>query len=100
MNRGEVWRYEPVIARPGACTLRLIVGSDAINDNDALAVVLTLHVLDSDPGGLLAVHTPYGWASALHPEATVRRRLTEQIGVLDNDTLGRVSAAVRAAYDL
>ncbi|MFI7004759.1 hypothetical protein [Nocardia sp. NPDC050175] len=82
-------------------TRRLIVSAAPINENPHLKVVLTLHVLDSDPGGLLAVDlAPHGWASALHPEATVRRRLDECVGVTDPATMDLVSAALRAAQDL
>lgn len=101
MNRGEVWSYAPIIDRPGVSTRRLIISAAPINESPRLKVVLTLHVLDSDPGGLLAVDlTPHGWASALHTEATVRGRLDECVGVADTDTMERVSAALRAAQDL
>ncbi|WP_331722859.1 hypothetical protein [Nocardia sp. NBC_00511] len=100
MNRGDVYRYEPVINRPGVSTLRLITSSNAINDADGLPVVLTRHILDTDPGGLLAVETAYGWVSAMHPEATIRRRLGERVGGLDRDTMERVENALRAAEDL
>ncbi|MFF3223814.1 hypothetical protein ACFYV7_13560 [Nocardia suismassiliense] len=101
MNRGEVWGYEPIINRPGVSTRRLIISAAPINENPHLKVVLTLHVLDSDPGGLLAVELPpHGWASALHPEATVRSRLDECVGVADTETMDRVSVALRAAQDL
>ncbi|GAA5078306.1 type II toxin-antitoxin system PemK/MazF family toxin [Nocardia iowensis] len=101
MNRGEVWTYEPIINRPGVSTRRLIISAAPINENPHLKVVLTLHILESDPGGLLAVEIgSHGWASALHPEATVRRRLNECVGVADAEMMDRVSAALRAAQDL
>lgn len=103
MNRGEVWRYEPVINRPGVSVLRLITGSNAINDVEGLPTVLTRHILTDDTdtlGGLLAVETEYGYVSALHPEATIKRRLTERVGALDRATMERVENALRAAEDL
>jgi mRNA-degrading endonuclease toxin of MazEF toxin-antitoxin module len=54
IRRGEVWRYQTAASRPGQSTLRLIVSADAINES-ALPVVLAVHIVDSDPGGLLAV---------------------------------------------
>lgn len=101
MKRGEVWRYSPVLQRPGQSTLRLVVSSDAINAVEELPVVLGLHILGSDPGGLLAVYIkPYGWASALTIEAVIRRRLVELVSTTDPETLELVDAALRAAQDL
>lgn len=34
MKRGDVYRYEPVMARAGQSTTRLIVSADAVNAND------------------------------------------------------------------
>lgn len=101
MRRGQLWRYRPVLDRPGQPTLRLIISADAINTVDALPVLLSLHVLDSDPGGLLAVHVPpHGWASALTVEATIRRRLVEHVDSASADTMEQVDAALRAALEL
>lgn len=101
MRRGEVWRYRPVLERPGQPTLRLIISANAINSVDALPVLLSLHVVDSDPGGLLAVHVaPHGWASALTIEATIRRRLVEQVDTASDTTMEQVDAALRAAQEL
>lgn len=101
MRRGEVWRYRPVLDRPGQSTLRLIVSADAINVADSLPVVLGLHILDSDPGGLLAVPiAPHGWASALTIEAIIRRRLVEPVDTATAGAMELVDAALRAAQDL
>ena len=101
MRRGEVWRYRPVLQRPGQSTLRLIVSADAINVAEDLPVVLGLHILDSDPGGLLAVYLePHGWASALTIEAVLRRRLIDHVHTAKPETLELVDAALRAAQDL
>ncbi len=55
MRRGDLYRYEPVMARAGQSTTRLIVSADALNANDALPTVYAMHVVDSAPGSLLAV---------------------------------------------
>lgn len=99
--RGEIWRYSPVVPRPGQSTLRLIVSSDGINRVEELPVVLAVHIVDSDPGGLLAVAVPpHGWATALTIEPVLRSRLAERVDVLDMNTMDNISAALRAAQDL
>jgi mRNA-degrading endonuclease toxin of MazEF toxin-antitoxin module len=101
VRRGEIWRYRPVLERPGQSTLRLIVSADGVNAAVGLPVVLGLHVLSSDPGGLLAVRIePHGWASALTVEAVMRRRLVEHIGTAGGDAMELVDAALRAAQEL
>jgi mRNA-degrading endonuclease toxin of MazEF toxin-antitoxin module len=101
VKRGEVWRYRPVLDRPGQSRLRLIVSADAINAAEGLPVVLGLHILDSDPGGLLAVHiAPHGWASALTIEAVVRRRLVEPVATATAEAMELLDAALRAAQEL
>ncbi len=96
-----MWRYRPVLDRPGQSTLRLIVSADSINAAEGLPVVLGLHILSSDPGGLLAVHIePHGWASALTIEAVMRRRLVERIDTATAETMELVDAALRAAQEL
>jgi mRNA-degrading endonuclease toxin of MazEF toxin-antitoxin module len=100
MRRGEVWRYQPVVTRPGQATLRLIVSAEAINAS-ALPVVLAVHIMDTDPGGLLAVPIgEYGWASALTIEPVVRARLVEHLGDAEPDAMDHLKAALRAAQDL
>ena len=100
MRRGEVWRYEPVAARPGQSTLRLIVSSDIVNEVD-LPVVLALHLVDEDPDSLLAVRVgEHGWARAMSIEPVMRRRLVERVGAADPDAMDGVNAALRAVQDL
>lgn len=100
MRRGEVWRYEPVAPRPRQSTLRLIVSSDIVNEVD-LPVVLALHVVNEDPDSLLAVRVgDHGWARAMSVEPVMRRRLVEQVGVADLETMDGVNAALRAVQDL
>src|SRR5215475_9851673 len=65
-RRGEVWRYDPVVFRRGGSVLRLIVSAEPINRDSGLRVVLAVNVVDSDPGGLLAVaDDELGWVSEL-----------------------------------
>ncbi|MDQ3154627.1 MAG: hypothetical protein M3R63_23850 [Actinomycetota bacterium] len=101
MRRGEVWRYEPVMNRQGQSTVRLIVSANGINDAESLPIVFGVHVLDSDPGQLLAVHVaPWGWASALTLERVMRRRLVEQLATVPDDVLEQVDASLLAALEL
>ncbi|MBV1851882.1 hypothetical protein [Catellatospora tritici] len=68
---------------------------------EELPVVLAVHIVDTDPGGLLAVAVPpHGWATALTIEPVMRSRLSEHIDSVDAGTLDNVSAALRAAQDL
>lgn len=101
MRRGDIWRYEPVVARPGQSNLRLIVSADAINGNDDLPVVLAVQLVDADPGSLLAVPVgQHGWARALSIEPVTRRRLVERLDTADADTMEQVSSALRAVQEL
>jgi mRNA-degrading endonuclease toxin of MazEF toxin-antitoxin module len=100
MRRGEIWRYQPALGRTGQSTLRLIVSASAINEAP-LPMVLAVHVLDTDPGGLLAVPVGHhGWASALTIEAVTRTRLVRHVDTADDDTMEGVALALRAAQDL
>src|SRR5689334_6273342 len=86
-GRGEVWRYSQAIPRPGQSTLRLIVSSDGINRVEELPLVLALHIVDGDPGGLPAVAIPpHGWATALTIEPVMRSRLSEHIDTVAAET--------------
>ncbi len=102
MKRGQLWQYEPVLARAGQSTLRLIVSADGINDaGGVLPTVWGLHVLDSDPGQLLAVGVPpWGWASALTLERVMRRRLSTVVGEVSPDAMKQVDSGLRALLDL
>lgn len=100
-QRGEVWRYDPVVYRPGISVLRLIVSAGPINRDPALRIVLAVNVVDSDPGGLLAVAIEdFGWVSALTVQPIVRARLLECVAVASPDTMEQVATALRAAQDL
>lgn len=101
MRRGDLYRYEPVIVRPGQLTTRLIVSADALNDNDALPTVYAMHVVDSDPGSLLAVRVgEFGWAFALEIDRPPRRRLVEQLGRATPEELEQLDNAIRAVFEV
>ena len=101
MRRGEVWRYEPVLARSGQSTLRLVVSADAVVGNDALPTVYAMHIVDDDPGSLLAVRIgEFGWAFALEVDRPPRKRLAERIGAASDEEMEQVDNALRAAFDV
>jgi hypothetical protein len=84
VRRGDVYRYAPVLARSGQSTLRLLVSADVLNGNSDLAACYALHVVDSDPGSLLAVEiAPHGWAFALLLDRPPRSLLVERLAALD-----------------
>ncbi len=101
MRRGELWRYEPVIARAGQSTVRLIVSADSINRNEGLPVVYVMHVIDTDPQSLLAVRIGgHGWALATEIDRPVRKRLTERLGEASTAEMDQVDNALRAVFDV
>jgi mRNA-degrading endonuclease toxin of MazEF toxin-antitoxin module len=101
VRRGDLYRYEPVMSRAGQSTTRLIVSADAINTNDDLPTVYAMHVVDSDPGSLLAVRIgEFGWAFALEIDRPLRRRLIEYLGHASPDELEQVDNAIRAAFEV
>jgi isopentenyldiphosphate isomerase len=62
------------MAEADQSTTRLIVSAAAVNENDALPTVYAMHVVDSDPGLLLAARVgqlgwPSLWRSIVHPAA-------------------------------
>ena len=100
-RRGEVWRYDPVVARRGISTLRLIVSADPINNDRTVPVVLAVNIVETDPGSLLAVPVDdFGWANAVTVQPIMRSRLLERMAIATPDTMDQVSAALRAAQDL
>lgn len=101
MRRGEIWRYEPVIARAGQSTTRLVVSADSINRNASIPVVYVMHVVDSDPVSLLAVRVgEHGWALATEIDRPVRKRLSEKLGDATAEEMEQVDNALRAVFDL
>ena len=96
-----MWRYDPVVARRGVSTLRLIVSADPINNDRTVPVVLAVNIVESDPGSLLAVPVDdVGWANAVTVQPIMRSRLLERMAIATPDTMDQVSAALRAAQDL
>lgn len=101
MRRGEVWRYEPVAARPGQPLLRLIVSADIVNRDDRVPVVLALQLVETDPESLLAPRVgEHGWARALSIEPVLRRRLVEHVATADPEAMEQVGNALRAVQEL
>ena len=100
MQRVNLFVYVPVITRPGISILRLIVSSDTIN-NSEIPWVLGVHLLESDPGSLLAPRIgDHGWAVVTTIERVMRSRLGEQTGVATPEELHQVDIALRAALGL
>ncbi len=100
MQRGEVYEYVPVLARPGQSRMRLIISGSSINDAEH-PVVLGLQVVDRDPGGLLNVGIGnLGWAPVLTIEAVLRRRLGQVVGVATDEEMDAVATVLRVAQDL
>lgn len=101
MKRGELWRYEPVINRPGRPRARLIVTADSVNRNEALPVVYVMHVVDTDPQSLLAVRIEgHGWAIATEIDRPIRKRLVERIGEASSTEMEQIDNALRAVFDV
>lgn len=100
MRRGEVWSYSGLLGRAGQSTRRLVVSSDLLNESDDVATCYALHVLDSDPGSLLAVETAWGWASVLLLDRPPRSMLTERLGEATTEQLDAVDNALRAVLEL
>jgi mRNA-degrading endonuclease toxin of MazEF toxin-antitoxin module len=98
--RGEVWRYDPVVARAGASTLRLVISDDSLNLAPDQRLAVGVRIVDEDPGELLAVRTSFGWAAAMTIEVIIRRRLVERLGALDADELAAVDVALRTVTGL
>ena len=100
MRRGEIWSYQPVLARPGQSLLRLIISADFINDSESTTVI-GLHIIERDLESLLSPRIgELGWANVMTIEAVMRRRLTEHVGTATDDEMTAVTAALRAAQDL
>jgi mRNA-degrading endonuclease toxin of MazEF toxin-antitoxin module len=89
------------MVRAGQSTTRLIVSADAVNANTDLPTVYAMHVVDSDPGSLLAVRVGgFGWAFALEIDRPPRRRLVEHLGRATREELEQVDNAVRAVFEV
>lgn len=100
MRRGEVWAYAGLLGRRGQSDKRLIVSADVVNESDDVVTCYALHVLDSDPGSLLAVPTTWGWASVLLLDRPPRSLLTERLGTATDDEMDALDNVLRAVLDL
>jgi mRNA-degrading endonuclease toxin of MazEF toxin-antitoxin module len=89
-----------VLPRPGQSLLRLIVSADPLNKTD-MPIVVGLHVVDHDPGNLLAVRLEsHGWAVVTMIEQVMKSRLRELAGTISPEEQRAVDNAMRACYDL
>lgn len=101
MRRGDLYRFTPVIKRPGQSTIRLIVSSDPINANPSFRYLHAVHVLEAAPESLLSVRLePHGWALVPELDRPLKRQLTEQLGTASADQMAAVDHALRALLDL
>jgi mRNA-degrading endonuclease toxin of MazEF toxin-antitoxin module len=100
MRRGEIYRYQPVTARPQP-TLRLVVAAQAIVDSGAPVLLCLPVVEDEDPQSLLAPSVGgLGWAVAPNIERTLVSRMTERVGEAAVEEMEQVAVALRAALNL
>ncbi|WP_412540235.1 hypothetical protein R8Z50_31140 [Longispora sp. K20-0274] len=100
-RRGEIWRYQPAINRPGICTTYLIVSADVFNTGDGPTEILAVQVVDTDPGSLVSPYVrEHGWARTLTIAPIMRSRLVEMLDVADHDTIEAVDVAMRAVLNL
>ncbi len=99
MRRGEIWRY----VSKGLSRERLVVvlSTDAINAAPDQDWFLAVEVTEEDPGHLLSVELPgHGWVTPQHLDALYRRSCVDQAGVVDPETLTRISSMLQIALDL
>ncbi|MDL5156168.1 hypothetical protein [Actinomycetospora termitidis] len=97
MRRGEVWRYSGL---RGQSDKRLVVSADLLNESQDVAICYALHVVDTNPESLLAVETPWGWASVLLLDRPPRSMLTDRLGEVTVEQLDAVDNALRAVLEL
>lgn len=101
IQRGDVWRYKPVIPRPGISTLRLVVSPDALNTSELLPVVLAVHIIDESPDSPLAPRIgELGWAPVTTIERAVKSRLIERVHTATADELHAVEDGLRIILGL
>jgi hypothetical protein len=98
LERGEIWRYEA--KGPRGPRLVVIVSGSGINMDGRRSWLLAVDIVPEDPGDLLAVPVPGGWADASSVVRVYRRWLTSQADVLGAETRERLDVALRAALDL
>jgi mRNA-degrading endonuclease toxin of MazEF toxin-antitoxin module len=98
--RGEVWRYDPVLARAGHSTLRLVVSTDLINSDADIPVVYAAQVVDQDAGMLSTAIGGHGWALMTAIERPIKRRLVERVGTATAEEMEQVAALLRIAFEV
>jgi mRNA interferase MazF len=98
LERGEIWRYEA--KGPRGPRHVVIVSGGGINMDGRRPWLLGVDIVPEDPGDLLAVPVPGGWADASSVVRVYRRWLTSKSGALDAGTGDLLDAALRAALDL
>lgn len=99
MRRGELRGYTRP-STPGTQRVVAIMSSDGINDSPR-PWLLGIELRDRDPGDILAVPVAdHGWAYAGEISKLYRSWIGPGVGRLDNMTMARLDAALRAALDL
>lgn len=99
MQRGEIWAYRPKGPRGDRAVV--IVSGDGINSDERRPWLLAVDIVRDDPGDLLAVPVARrGWVDSSTVVRVYRRWLTDRVDVLDEVTIERLDAALRAALDL
>jgi hypothetical protein len=99
VRRGDIWRY----VSKGLSRERLVVvlSTDAINAAPDQDWFLAVEIMPDDPGHLLSVEVAgHGWVTPQHLDALYRRSCVDQAGVVDAETLGRISSMVQIALDV
>ena len=90
-----------MVARERGPVARLIVAAQSVLDNPANPTVATLLVFADARAGLLSVPVgDIGYASALSPEASMRRLVGDVLHFCTPDELDQVDIALRAAFDI
>jgi mRNA-degrading endonuclease toxin of MazEF toxin-antitoxin module len=101
IHRGDVWRYKPVIPRPGISTLRLVISPDQLNASQLLPVVLAVHIIDESPDSPLAPRIgELGWAPVTTIERAVKSRLIEHVSIATADEIRAVEEGLRIILGL
>jgi mRNA-degrading endonuclease toxin of MazEF toxin-antitoxin module len=100
VRRGEIYRYQPVTARPQP-TLRLVVAAQALIDAGEVVLLCVPIVEQDDPSSLLAPRVgEHGWAVVTLLERTLVSRMTLYVGEATDDEMEQVAVALRAALEI
>jgi mRNA-degrading endonuclease toxin of MazEF toxin-antitoxin module len=97
VRRGEIWTYRPVLNRPGQAVHRLVLTPQDYNERAGRVTVLTAHVVEVDPGDLVAVRAgDTGWATLGLLETTPKRMLVEHVDDVTPEQMTSVAAVLAA----